>query len=157
MADRSDRAGVRSSSGKRDAYARDVPRAGDRETLVDFSHAAGTDFINLTGNEFAQTLVGNAAGGQPPQWRWRRGRHAHWQRRRRQRRRSDTLEGGKRGPIPSLGRTGSGLSAYAGATSGVGVDLGDMSTNTGDAAGDTFISIGRIFGSDFGPAQRDYR
>lgn len=102
--------------------------------------AAATTAINLTGNAFAQLITGNAGinllqglGG------------------------DDTLSGGAGGDLLD-GGAGSDWASYAGSTSGVNADLrapGDgQSALTGDAAGDVYIGIENLLGSDFNDTLR---
>lgn len=61
---------------------------------------------------------------------------------------SDTLDGGV-GADTLNGGDDHDVASYGSATSGVTVDLQNTSNNTGDAAGDVFLSIEAIEGSDF--------
>ncbi len=61
---------------------------------------------------------------------------------------NDILEGGKGADVID-GGAGWDYARYTRAESGVRVNLGNSSENTGDAAGDTFISIEAVVGSNF--------
>ncbi len=62
---------------------------------------------------------------------------------------NDILFGGT-GADRLVGGDGTDRAQYDRSTSGLRVDLGDSSTNTGEAAGDTFVEIENLFGSRFG-------
>lgn len=61
---------------------------------------------------------------------------------------NDTLEGGGGADVLN-GGAGIDIAAYTGAAAGVRADLGSAAQNTADAAGDTYISIEGLSGSDF--------
>ncbi len=61
---------------------------------------------------------------------------------------SDTLHGGT-GADKLIGGDGRDTASYSGATTGVTVSLANPGINTGEAAGDTFVSIENLTGSDF--------
>ena len=61
---------------------------------------------------------------------------------------NDTLEGGGGSDLLN-GGAGYDRAAYTGASAGVGVDLSNTANNVGDAAGDTYIDIEEIQGSNF--------
>ncbi len=91
----------------------------------------GSGNINGTGNALANTLTGNSgnnalSGGDG----------------------NDTLEGGA-GTDTLDGGGGDDYASYLNASAAVVASLADRSANTGDAAGDTFISIERLAGSAF--------
>ena len=96
--------------------------------------ASGTKAINLTGNEFAQKIYGNdgdndlAGGGA-----------------------DDTLIGNG-GADDLNGGSGSDTASYAGATERVTASLGNAAINTGDAKGDTYVSVENLFGTGFDDA-----
>ncbi|HYC46921.1 MAG TPA: hypothetical protein VED01_15705, partial [Burkholderiales bacterium] len=60
---------------------------------------------------------------------------------------NDTLDGGA-GADQLRGDAGSDYASYATAASGVTVNLGSWTQNTGDAAGDTYLSIESVLGSN---------
>jgi Ca2+-binding RTX toxin-like protein len=60
---------------------------------------------------------------------------------------NDTLNGGE-GNDTLDGGAGYDVASYEGASSGVTVDLSNVSNNSGDAAGDTYISIDQFLGSE---------
>lgn len=62
---------------------------------------------------------------------------------------NDTLSGGERGDVLD-GGTGTDLASYSGATAGVRLDLNNQLANSGDAAGDRFISIENVLGTGWG-------
>lgn len=62
---------------------------------------------------------------------------------------NDTLRGGP-GADRLDGGAGIDIADYLGATTGVTLDLSDLTKNTGDAAGDAYTGIERFFGSNFG-------
>ena len=97
---------------------------------------AGSDTLtgieNLTGSAFADTLTGdggvnvlNGGGG------------------------DDVLIGGA-GADSLNGSTGSDTASYANAAAGVTASLTTPASNTGDAAGDTYVAIENLTGSQFG-------
>jgi len=87
--------------------------------------AAGDTYIsieNLAGSAFADVLIGNSG---------------------------DNLLVGQGGADVLDGGAGLDYASYVNATSGVTVSLANPALNTGEAAGDTFISIERLAGSAF--------
>ena len=60
----------------------------------------------------------------------------------------DILEGGAGADVYN-GGDGIDTASYANATAGISLHLGDLSQNTGDAIGDTFVSIENFTGSSF--------
>lgn len=86
---------------------------------------------NLYGTGFADTLIGNTAAN------WLGGNSG-----------DDTLIGGK-GADTLDGGAGADYASYLTAASAVKASLAAPGTNTGDAAGDTYISIERLAGSQF--------
>ncbi|RVI19982.1 calcium-binding protein [Sinorhizobium meliloti] len=102
-----------------------------RIELFETTNAAANSAINLTGNEFSQTIKGNAG--------------------------SNTLDGkggndmliGGLGADKLIGGLGVDTANYNAASAAVTVNLVSPSTNTGEAAGDTFSSIENISGSRF--------
>ncbi|MEJ0075025.1 MAG: FG-GAP-like repeat-containing protein [Alphaproteobacteria bacterium] len=61
---------------------------------------------------------------------------------------TDVLIGGPGSDVLD-GKDGTNIASYQNALSGVTANLGDPSQNTGDAAGDTYVSIQWLFGSPF--------
>jgi serralysin len=87
--------------------------------------------VNLTGNAFAQTLVGGVGNNQLDGLGG-----------------NDVLEGGL-GADRLIGGTGVDTATYARASAGVTVSLANPAINSGEAAGDTFDSVERLTGSAF--------
>jgi serralysin len=102
--------------------------AGVHVELLTTNGVIGTSNINLTGNEFSQTIIGNAGnnylsglGG------------------------DDTVIGGKGADVLD-GGSGFDTASYAG-SNGVHASLHNSFTNTGDAKSDTYIGIENLTGS----------
>lgn len=102
-----------------------------RIEILETTNSLGTKAINFTGNQFGQTIIGNAGnnrldggGG------------------------NDILNGGAGGDI-LLGGTGSDTASYETATKGVVANLALASKNTNDAKGDSYVSIENVTGSSF--------
>jgi Ca2+-binding RTX toxin-like protein len=93
--------------------------------------ASGTKAINLTGNEFAQKIYGNdgdndlSGGG------------------------GNDILIGNGGADDLNGGSGSDTASYAGATEGVVASLANAAINSGDAKGDTYVSVENLIGTDF--------
>lgn len=108
---------------------------GDTRSLIENAKGgSGNDMI--TGNTAANTLWGNAGkdtliGGDG----------------------KDTLVGGI-GADRLDGGNGSDMASYSAATAGVIADLLTPGANKGEAAGDTYVSIDRLYGSKFGDTLR---
>lgn len=66
---------------------------------------------------------------------------------------NDTLEGGAGADFLN-GGNGSDSASYSTATAGLSVDLGNWIRNTGDAGGDTYLSIENLIGSAYNDALR---
>ena len=105
------------------------------DPTINAGQAAGDTYISiegLQGSTFGDTLIGDANAnrliGQAG---------------------DDTLEGGA-GADVLIGNEGSDTASYAGAAAAVIADLGNPANNTGEAAGDTFISIEGLTGTVFG-------
>ncbi len=100
------------------------------------SDAKGTGAINLYGSNSSQTIIGNAGANML----FGRGG-------------DDILIGGAgadrlEGDV-SPGGYGNDTASYETASEAVTVDVSDMAANTGDAAGDVFVSIEKIIGTSF--------
>lgn len=102
-----------------------------RVEIFETTKASGAAAINLTGNDFSQTVLGNAGtnsldgkGG------------------------NDILIGGL-GPDKLVGGLGIDMASYEFATAGLTVYLSKSIANTGEAAGDSYNSIENIKGSKF--------
>ncbi|MEQ1950590.1 calcium-binding protein [Mesorhizobium sp. CN2-181] len=123
--------------------------AGSEVELLTTSDKAATDAINLTGNEFIQTIEGNAGvnqlrgGGRGDELLGLGGDDLLYGEDG-----SDVLIGGA-GADYLNGGSGTDFASYATATAGVVVDMVAPASNSGDAAGDTFVSIEGIRGSGF--------
>ena len=93
--------------------------------------ASGLTAINLTGNEFAQKIYGNdgdndiAGGG------------------------ANDIMTGNGGADDLNGGSGSDTASYQGATEAVIASLANAAINTGDAKGDTYISVENLVGTGF--------
>ncbi|RVM18089.1 M10 family metallopeptidase [Sinorhizobium meliloti] len=101
---------------------------GDTRSLIENAKGgAGNDAI--TGNAAANALWGNGGDG------------------------NDNLAGGA-GADRLDGGNGTDLANYANATAGIVADLYSPGSNTGEAAGDTYVSIERLYGSAFNDTLR---
>ena len=138
----------------------ELPNEGSDTVFAPFSHTLAANVENLvlgafsgaingTGNELDNTIIGNFSnnvldgGDGNDQLRGAGG--------------IDTLLGGGgddtlaggAGANSLNGGAGSDAAGYGDAAAAVAVDLGNMSNNQGDAAGDSYVSIERIVGSGF--------
>jgi serralysin len=108
---------------------------GDTRSLIE-NAKGGTGSDTITGNAAANALWGNGGndrliGGDG----------------------NDNLVGGA-GADRLDGGNGTDLASYANATAGIVADLYSAGSNTGDAAGDTYVSMERLYGSAFNDTLR---
>ncbi|WP_248446978.1 M10 family metallopeptidase C-terminal domain-containing protein [Sinorhizobium meliloti] len=108
---------------------------GDTRSLIE-NAKGGTGSDTITGNAAANALWGNGdndrlIGGDG----------------------NDNLVGGA-GADRLDGGNGTDLASYANATAGIVADLYSAGSNTGDAAGDTYVSMERLYGSAFNDTLR---
>ncbi|WP_018096538.1 M10 family metallopeptidase C-terminal domain-containing protein [Sinorhizobium meliloti] len=108
---------------------------GDARSLIE-NAKGGTGSDTITGNAAANALWGNGGndrliGGDG----------------------NDNLFGGA-GADRLDGGNGTDLANYSNATAGIVADLSSPGSNTGEAAGDTYVSIERLYGSAFNDALR---
>ncbi|MEQ1951259.1 calcium-binding protein [Mesorhizobium sp. CN2-181] len=108
--------------------------AGVEVEQMQTTSASGTKAINLSGNEFAQKIYGNDGdndifGGNG----------------------DDTMIGNG-GADDFNGGAGSDTASYAGAAAGVIASLTNAAINSGDAKGDTYLSVENLIGTGFDDA-----